>query len=288
MNIEAVQRQVDRNVARWVPVTVMWTTGLLWLSNVNWKVPPDFGQTADGCAGLCAFTNAGVDHPVVPGSAWLFEQVVLANFGFFGWLTLVSEVVLAALLLSGRAVRVAAVLGVGQSAAIGLAVANADHEWYWSYLLMIGLHLAVLAFAPVLHPISARVMAAAMVAYGGLVAVSHHDAGFTGDTWSLFTGGRDIPDEFGTNLFNGSIGLGLALMAVGALAWFVAGVADRPRMAFGLALVVVAAGLLLTYRQEGLLIGLGSRAVTAAILAAVGCSLTVSDDLRARGRRVTG
>lgn len=122
--------------------------GLLWLSNVSWKIPPDFGDTAGGCRGLCGYVAAGADNPVLPGSSWLFDSVVGPNLVLFGWLTLFVEAGLAACLLSGRFIRVAAVVGILQSFAIGLAVANAEGEWYWSYGLMVALHLAILALAP--------------------------------------------------------------------------------------------------------------------------------------------
>jgi hypothetical protein len=44
-------------------------------------------------------------------------------------------------------VRAAALLGVAQSIAIGLSVAEAPNEWPWAYAMMIGIH-AVLLFAP--------------------------------------------------------------------------------------------------------------------------------------------
>jgi hypothetical protein len=41
-------------------------------------------------------------------------------------------------------VRLAALLGVGQSLAIGLSVAEAPNEWPWAYAMMIGIHLVLL------------------------------------------------------------------------------------------------------------------------------------------------
>lgn len=38
--------------------------GLLWLYNVVWKQPPEFGKTAGN--GLYQFTSDAVDHPVFP------------------------------------------------------------------------------------------------------------------------------------------------------------------------------------------------------------------------------
>jgi hypothetical protein len=277
MNASEIRRRVDGFSTRWVPVTVAAIAGLLWLSSVSWKVPPGFGDSADRCSGLCRFVQAGVDHPVLPGSGWVFDSIVQPQLRVFGYITLVTEAALAALLVSRRYLRVAAVLGIAQSLAIGLAVANAPDEWYWAYLLMIGLHVAVLGFAPDLRPIGSRAMAVVAAIYGVVLLVAHAEAGFTGDhnrTWTLFTGGNDVPDEFGRGTFSGSIALGLVFVALAIAAWWLAGAPDRTRTTSGWILVGVAVVLLFTYHGSGLAIGLGSRAVTAALLAAVGLSLT--------------
>ncbi|WP_187774350.1 Rv1678 family membrane protein [Lolliginicoccus suaedae] len=116
--------------------------GLLWLYNVVWKQPPSFGENNNG--GLYFFTSLGVEHPVFPPFSWIVENMVLPNFGIFGWVTLISETTLAVLLLTGTFVKLAALLGIGQSVAIGLSVAVAPHEWPWAYFMMIAIHLALL------------------------------------------------------------------------------------------------------------------------------------------------
>ncbi|MBA3280571.1 MAG: hypothetical protein H0U22_18090 [Geodermatophilaceae bacterium] len=73
--------------------------------------------------------------------------IVSPNLALFGYATLIVEFLLAVLLLSGTLTRGAALLGLGQSIAIGLSVANADGEWYWSYLLRAALHVAIFAMA---------------------------------------------------------------------------------------------------------------------------------------------
>ncbi|WP_067022645.1 Rv1678 family membrane protein [Streptomyces dysideae] len=115
--------------------------GLMWLHNVSWKVPPDFGD-ADG--GLYKWTAFAVSHPVFPPYSWVVEKAVLPNIEVFGWGVLIAESALAVLLLTGAWVRVAAALGVGMSLSIGLSVAEAPHEWPWAYWLMIGAHVAIL------------------------------------------------------------------------------------------------------------------------------------------------
>ncbi|MFP3987910.1 hypothetical protein U9R90_10480 [Streptomyces sp. E11-3] len=116
--------------------------GLMWLYNVVWKRPPDFGEDAD--KGLFHFTSFAVSDPVLPPYSWVVEHAVLPNIVAFGWVVLLVETALAVLLLTGAWVRVAAVLGVAQSLAIGLSVAFAPDEWPWSYWLMVGAHLVIL------------------------------------------------------------------------------------------------------------------------------------------------
>lgn len=116
--------------------------GLMWLYNVVWKRPPDFGREADN--GLYHFTAYAVSHPVLAPFSWFVEQVVLPNIMLFGWAVLAVETALAVMLLTGAWVRVAAALGAAQSLAIALSVAFAPNEWPWAYWLMIGAHAAVL------------------------------------------------------------------------------------------------------------------------------------------------
>ena len=119
--------------------------GLMWLYNVAWKRPPDFGK--DSGNGLYRFTKDAVDHPVFPPYSWLVEHVILPNLSLFGWLVLAAETTLAVLLLTGTLVRVAALIGIGQSLAIALSVAQTPGEWPWSYWMMIGIHVVLLATA---------------------------------------------------------------------------------------------------------------------------------------------
>ncbi len=102
-----------------------------------------------------------VERPVFGPYAWLVEHLVLPNFTFFGWLTLLTEAALGAFLLIGLATRFWALIGVLQSLAITLSVLNATNEWHWSYFLMIMVHLLIFATAAgrsfgvdgVLHPV---------------------------------------------------------------------------------------------------------------------------------------
>ncbi|MBA3265890.1 MAG: hypothetical protein H0T14_05875 [Nocardioidaceae bacterium] len=143
--------------------------GLLWLYNVSWKSPPDFGQ--DSGNGLYGFTRDAVDHPVFPPYSWVVEQLVLPNFTAFGWMVLVVETLLAVLLITGTLVRLAALVGVGQSLAIGLSVAGTPGEWPWAYWMMIGIHVTLLFTASGRSAAVDSVRADADAGRGGRAAV---------------------------------------------------------------------------------------------------------------------
>ncbi|WP_372729427.1 DoxX family protein [Nocardioides sp.] len=113
---------------------------LLWIENVQWKRPPDFGS-------LEKFTTFAVDYPVLAPWSWIVENLVLPNMTFFGWITILTEASLGAFLLVGLLTRFWALVGMVQTVAITLSVLNAPHEWEWSYYLMFLAHLGLLATA---------------------------------------------------------------------------------------------------------------------------------------------
>lgn len=283
MGLGVVSATVDELTARWGIVVLRWTAALLWLSNANWKVPPDFGRSGDSCRGLCRYVVDGYEHPVLPGSSWVFEQLAEPNLAAFGWLTIVTECVVAALLISGRFPRSTAVLGMGISFGIFAAVANADGEWYWSYLLMMALHFALLVLAPRARPASVRGLGATVAAYGLVMAVAHAEAGLGGDgnsEWTLFSSSTDIPGDFGRNVFAGSIALGLIAVALGLVVGVLQdsgrwdGDGARVREISGWVLVGAATVLMFTYSDGETVIGLGSKLTFCCMVAGLGLAMT--------------
>ncbi len=131
--------------ARWSMLLVRLAVAYLWIENLDWKVPPDFGQ-ADR-AGLWAFTHGAIEHPVLPAYSALVESVILPNFVPFGWGVLLAEIALGAFLLLGLGTRLWALVGFVQSFVIYLTVGAQPHEWPWTYVLMMLAHLAIFAVA---------------------------------------------------------------------------------------------------------------------------------------------
>jgi thiosulfate dehydrogenase (quinone) large subunit len=119
--------------------------GLLWLANLEWKRPLDFGQ--DKGNGLYKYVDSAVRRPVFGPFSWFIENVVVKQYRLFGWVTLVVEIALAVCLLLGFHTRLAALIGAVMSINILLSVLNYDKatEWPWSYYLMFAIHLLIFA-----------------------------------------------------------------------------------------------------------------------------------------------
>lgn len=123
-----------------IQAAVRITVGVLWLSNIGWKTPPDFPA-------LRNYVNEGIDHSFFPPFTWASEHFILPNVGWFGWMTILLESALGAFLILGLCTRAWALIGAAQAAAIGMTVALVPGEWPWSYYLMIAVHLSIFAAA---------------------------------------------------------------------------------------------------------------------------------------------
>lgn len=130
---------------RAVLAAVRIAVGFMWLQNVNWKRPPDFGQAAHN--GLYQYTEDAVKHPVLGAFSWLVQNVIDPNFALFGWGVLIAEFCLGAFLLVGFLTRFWAAIGILQTIAITLSVLNTPGEWQWSYYLMFAAQFVILATA---------------------------------------------------------------------------------------------------------------------------------------------
>ncbi|GAB3125589.1 DoxX family protein [Glaciibacter psychrotolerans] len=136
---------LDARSSRVLIAIVRVGVALLWIQNVGWKVPPDFGRASN--SGLYYWSGLAVSHPVFPPYSAVVDAVVRPGIEFFGWTTILIEGGLGAFLLIGLATRLWAVIGIAQTIAITLSVLNAPHEWHWSYYLMLLAHIALFATA---------------------------------------------------------------------------------------------------------------------------------------------
>ena len=115
--------------------------GVLWLANLTWKLPPDFGR--DDPKGLLYNFQLASAHAVVAPLRRLAEDVLIPHFTLFGWMVFVVELAIGLSLLLGLWTRVGALLGVVQSIAITLLVVRAPDEWVWTYVLFVAMSLVV-------------------------------------------------------------------------------------------------------------------------------------------------
>jgi thiosulfate dehydrogenase (quinone) large subunit len=144
-------KALDAKLQGWTLGLMRIVVGLLWLANLEWKRPADFGLDLKN--GLYKYVDSAVRLPVWDPYAWFVENVVLKQYRLFGWITLITEILLAALLLIGWKTRLISLVGAGLSVSILLSVLNYDkaYEWPWSYYLMIAIHLLLWATSAGLH-----------------------------------------------------------------------------------------------------------------------------------------
>ncbi len=132
-------------LSRALVAAVRIAVALMWIQNLNWKIPPDFGRSRK--ADLFAFVQDAVTHPVVPAYSWLVEHLILPNLTLFGYVTLFTEFGLGVFLLVGLFTRLWALVGIAQTLAITLSVLNTPGEWHWAYYLMLAAHVLLFATA---------------------------------------------------------------------------------------------------------------------------------------------
>lgn len=113
--------------------------GAYWLYAASWKVPPDFGRAAG--TGLWRWISQGAQFPTLAWYHGLLEGLVIPHFAIFGYLVLLTELLIGLSLLLGALTRLGAAVGLFMSVNITLTVASVPGEMIWFYAALIGLHL---------------------------------------------------------------------------------------------------------------------------------------------------
>jgi hypothetical protein len=87
--------------------------GILWWQQSKWKVPSDdFGRKSGG--GLWYWVQQEIQHPTLNAYRDFLVNVLIPNWTFFGWMTL-----------------------IGMAANITLGILSVPHEWVWTYTMLI-------------------------------------------------------------------------------------------------------------------------------------------------------
>jgi len=116
--------------------------GVLWLANLSWKLPPDFGKHDP--EGLLYNFERAEQYAVIGPLRDFTREVVIPHFALFGWLVFLAELTAGVLLLLGLWTRVGALIGLIQSITITLLVVRAPNEWVWTYVMFVAIGLVVL------------------------------------------------------------------------------------------------------------------------------------------------
>lgn len=110
--------------------------GLLWLDGVWWKISVDGSLKLDKEV-FEYVIKQGSENPVFGFYGTITDKLLLPNLTFFLIMTIVVELVLAALFISGRYIRLASAVSFLLTITIILSIINAPNEWHWSYFLML-------------------------------------------------------------------------------------------------------------------------------------------------------
>jgi hypothetical protein len=115
--------------------------GLIWLENLRWKLPPDFGnERADG---LLHYLRLGADYGLQP-FAWVAGEVLVPHDTAAGWMIFTAELVAGLLLLVGYRTGFGAALGTVTAVTIAALVGPAPGSWHWGYVMLVAINLTVL------------------------------------------------------------------------------------------------------------------------------------------------
>jgi uncharacterized membrane protein YphA (DoxX/SURF4 family) len=110
--------------------------GYLWWQQSGWKVPSDdFGRKSGG--GLWYWVHQGIEHPTLNAYKDFQLSVVVPNWTFFGWMTLITETFIGVTLILGLGTRLGSLVAIGMAANITLSILSVPHEWGWTYTMLI-------------------------------------------------------------------------------------------------------------------------------------------------------
>src|SRR5207244_4377713 len=144
--------------------------GLLWLTQVLWKPPSDFGSKgpcptslkAQHLSGLCDWMHREATHTLnvtliskkylhfdlhfsTDLYAKFVQNTVLPHYSLFGWMTFVTESALAISLLLGLFTRLGGLVGALWALNLTIGLWSVPGEWYWTYLMLAALNLIFFA-----------------------------------------------------------------------------------------------------------------------------------------------
>ena len=148
--------------------------GLLWFSQLLWKLPPTFGCPPDFAfrtSGLCDWlgreaTYAGNLHifnldlhllglpnfsidlsPLSAAYGNFVRDFVMPNFSWMAWLIFAMELFITISILFGVLGRLGALIGTLQALNLTIGLLPVPGEWEWTYILLVVANFMLLATA---------------------------------------------------------------------------------------------------------------------------------------------
>jgi thiosulfate dehydrogenase [quinone] large subunit len=117
--------------------------GVVWLSLLLGKLPPDFGRHDRD--GLMHTFELARQHAVIGPLRDLVRRVVIPHFTFFGYVIVLVELVAGVLLLTGFSTRLGAWLGLSLAILMVIFLGPAPHTWRFALVLFVAWHVVLLA-----------------------------------------------------------------------------------------------------------------------------------------------
>jgi thiosulfate dehydrogenase [quinone] large subunit len=131
--------------------------GYLWITQLQWKMPPTFGCPSDFAVsvslqqrttGLCDWTGLMAAYSKVPLHAALVKNVIIPNISWMGWGIWLMEAFIAVSLILGLFSRLGGLVGFIQAVNLYIGLTAIPFEWYWTYGMLYTLQLIFVALPP--------------------------------------------------------------------------------------------------------------------------------------------
>jgi uncharacterized membrane protein YphA (DoxX/SURF4 family) len=117
--------------------------GIVWLSLLVSKLPPDFGRHDRD--GLMHTFQLARQHALIGPLRDLMHRLVIPHFTFFGWLVFLVELAAGSLLVAGFHTRVGAWIGLGAALVMVVFLGPTPHTWSFALVLLVAWHVVLLA-----------------------------------------------------------------------------------------------------------------------------------------------
>jgi hypothetical protein len=130
------------------------TAGLYWLTNLLWKLPPDFGGRGNGSTRY--WIGIAAAHGIDP-ARWVASDLAHPHPTIAGWIIFFAEGAAGISLVLGLYTRAGALLGTFNAVVVLMMVGTAPGAWIWGHLLLI-----VVNAVPLVAPANAQLSLDAM------------------------------------------------------------------------------------------------------------------------------